>query len=430
MNQFNYQEAFGAEDRTTDAMQKAIGEWYDLYYGRNCPQGHDPGQRVAYTIVSKLVKTMFGEYQTQTQGVFAHGVVAALNEKSREAMHQTLVGGECYLKPWVGEQVTFGVIPRCNALIFGRNGRGEPVDMGIWERSSRGKYQYTLLERRYLDEAGHTVIENRLFRSANDRNLGQEVPLSQLPDYAALPKRYVYPVGLANLGLVRIKTPGINCVDGSWDGVSVYAEAVDLIRAIDENEAQLIEEFRRGESRIIASADMLRDGLQDHLFVGMDDDPQNVGIHIFSPQLREASYLHRKQEYLRNVESVIGLKRGMLSDANEAQKTATEIASSAGDFNLTVMEYQRIWEKALADGVQLCIQLAKVQGMETEQLEIPAVDWGNGVLYDEDKTWADYMNMVSTGLVKPEIALAWRFGMQAETEEDLAAIRQKFMPEL
>lgn len=430
MNQFNYQEAFGAVDRTTDAMQKAIGDWYDLYYGRNCPQGQDSGQRIAYTIVSKLVKTVFGEYQTQVNGALAQRVVAALNEKSREAMHQTLVGGECYLKPWVGERVSFGVIPRCNALIFGRNGKGEPVDMGIWERSCRGKYHYTLLERRYMDDAGHTVIENRLFRSANDRNLGQEVPLTQLSDYAALPKRYVYPLQLHNLGLVRIKTPGINCVDGSWDGVSVYAAAVDLIRAIDENEAQLTEEFRRGESRIIASADMLRDGLQDHLFVGLDDDPQNVGIHIFSPQLREASYLQRKQEYLRNVESVIGLKRGMLSDANESQKTATEIASSAGDFNLTVMEFQRIWEKALADSVQLCAQLAKVQGVETEQPEIPSVDWGNGVLYDEDKTWADYMNMVSTGLVKPEIALAWRFGMPAETEEDLAAIRQKFMPEL
>ena len=42
MNQFNYQEAFGAEDRTTDAMQKAIGEWYDLYYGRNCPRDMTP----------------------------------------------------------------------------------------------------------------------------------------------------------------------------------------------------------------------------------------------------------------------------------------------------------------------------------------------------------------------------------------------------
>ena len=34
------------------------------------------------------------------------------------------------------------------------------------------------------------------------------------------------------------------------------------------------------------------------------------------------------------------------------------------------------------------------------------------------------------GLLKPEIALGWRFGMPAETEADLAAIRQKYMPQL
>ena len=59
-----------------------------------------------------------------------------------------------------------------------------------------------------------------------------------------------------------------------------------------------------------------------------------------------------------------------------------------------------------------------------------SIDWGNGVLYDEDKTWADYLDMVARGLLKPEIALGWRFGMPTETEEDLAAIRAKYMPEL
>jgi len=38
--------------------------------------------------------------------------------------------------------------------------------------------------------------------------------------------------------------------------------------------------------------------------------------------------------------------------------------------------------------------------------------------------------MVSRGLLKPEIALGWRFGMPAETEADLAAIRAKYMPEM
>ena len=38
--------------------------------------------------------------------------------------------------------------------------------------------------------------------------------------------------------------------------------------------------------------------------------------------------------------------------------------------------------------------------------------------------------MTARGLLKPEIALGWRFGMPTETPEDLKAIREKYMPEV
>jgi hypothetical protein len=93
-----------------------------------------------------------------------------------------------------------------------------------------------------------------------------QVPLTELAEYAQLPEhfRYEQPLGL---GLIRLKNPMLNCVDGSGDGVSVYAAAAGLIDRINENEAQLAGEFRRGESRIITSSDMLdRDQkLSEHL---------------------------------------------------------------------------------------------------------------------------------------------------------------------
>lgn len=58
------------------------------------------------------------------------------------------------------------------------------------------------------------------------------------------------------------------------------------------------------------------------------------------------------------------------------------------------------------------------------------VTWGNGVLYDADKEWTDRKEMVQMGLLKPELALAWKFDLPSETEADLEAIRQKYMPEL
>jgi len=37
--------------------------------------------------------------------------------------------------------------------------------------------------------------------------------------------------------------------------------------------------------------------------------------------------------------------------------------------------------------------------------------------------------MVAAGLLKPEIALAWRFNMASETAEDLKRVRERLMPE-
>ena len=433
MRIYDYEAAFGAGDKTSRAMRDAIDGWFRLYYDTDATTRSDPCQRVAYTVVNKLVKTVFGEYKASSDSPFGAALLHRIEPLARSTVQLALIGGECYLKPCPEtDGFSFTLISRQDVLIFARDSAGMPTDMGTVERSTHGKYYYTLLERRTLDGQGRLQIANQLYRSLTGQSLGIRVPLNSHPEYAALEESYCYETPIGSVGLVQVKTPMLNCVDGSSDGVSVYAAAAGLIRNIDRNEAQLGGEFDRGESRIIASADLLRgqEGLQDHLFVGLDDDPEQVGITVFSPPLREQSYLARKQEYLRNVESIIGLKRGMLSDANTEDRTATEIAASAGDYSLTVIDFQTMWEQALRKIAALCCKLGQLYGLCREK-EVPAiqVDWGNGVLYDEDKAWESYRLMVREGLLRPEVALGWRFGMPAETEEQMAAIRKKLMPE-
>lgn len=281
------------------------------------------------------------------------------------------------------------------------------------------------------------TIQNKLYASETMDALGKPVSLQSLERYRYLPEKYTYPVPLHSIGLARLITPIANCVDGSYDGVSVYAPAVGLIHNIDKNEAQINGEFERGKSRIIASDDLLwvdKNGgrhFDDDVFVGLDDDPENTGVTIFSPSLREQSFLARKKEYLRNAENIIGLKRGLLSEVEAAERTATEITSSAGDYNLTIIDFQNMWQNAVVESIRLCSILGtmyKVPGAHDVDPDTITIDWGNGILYDEDAMWADYKDMVSRGLLKPEIAVGWRFNMPTETPEDLQAIREKYMP--
>ena len=422
MKQFDYQQAFGVWDRTSPAMQEAIAAWNRLYYGKG-----DSCQRIAYTLVGKLVRTVFSEYTAACDHPFYSRVLATLDNSRSRAMQVALVGGSCCIKPCPKEGgFDFTLIPRDHILVFGRDSAGRLTDVGLTQRCVRGRYYYTLLERRTLHK-GALTIENRLYRSISDKALGELCSLADHPEFAHLPSRYTFPAVMENVGLVEMKMPLLNCVDGSHDGVSVYAAAAELICRIEENEQQLRDEFRRGESRIIVSRDLLDENqqLSQNLFVGLDEDAQQVGLHIFSPQLREQSYLARKAEYLRNVESVIGLQRGMLSDVNAQDRTATEVAASEGEYNLTVMQLQSMWQQAVEETMQLCGCLAKIFGLCGAEVPKLTVDWGNGILYDEDKLWADYKEMVSMGLVAPEVALGWRFGMDAK---DRDAIRAKYMP--
>lgn len=430
MNITSYQAAFGAADKTSAAMTKAVGEWFDLYYRSDVVDGEDPCQRIACTVVSKLVRGVFAEYTARSDDPFTQVVLRSLNGHRQTALQLALVGGECYLKPWVQTgKVGFTIIPRNRALIFARDPDGEPTDMGLVEQSTMGNAWYTLLERRFRKPDGKLTITNTLYKSYRSGALGEQVPLNAHPEYASLQSRYTYPAGLG-LGLVRMKNPMLNCVDGSGEGVSVYAPATSLIHAIDRNEYLLTGEFERGQSRVFTSRDLLdrNDALSQNLFVDLDEDVEHVGLTVFSPQLREESFLARKQEYLRNVESVIGLKRGILSDANLADRTATEIASSQGEHSLTVLDFQRMWQEAVEGLVILCASLGKLYRLPGANAGSVSIDWGNGELHDEQTLWADYKDMVARGMIAPEVALGWRFGMDCETEDDRAAIRKRFMP--
>lgn len=433
-----YAAAFRASDTTSNEMRSAIALWFEMYYRSTTTKTHDPCQRIAYTIVRKLTKTVFAEYDVTSKDDFTKGIMRALDHKAHEAMQLALIGGEALIKPIPEKDgFRFAVVPRNNMLVFARDAEGTITDIGTAECSTAGNRYYTLLERRTVNAYGHLTIRNSLYQSYNKNDLGQAVPLRTLPRYAELPEEYTFSKPIWSVGMISLRSPMANCVDGSPDAVSVYAAATGLIEAIDHNEAQIVGEFDRAESRIIVSADLLKKDkngravLQDNIFVGLDDDPETTGITVFNPAIREASFLARKQEYLRNVENVIGLKRGLLSEVEAAERTATEITSSAGEYNLTIIDFQRIWETTVRHILQLCGilgELYKVPGAHEIAEDAVVINWGNGVLYDEAKTYGELKEMVAAGLLQPERLVGWYYNLPCETSADRDKIRKDYMP--
>lgn len=437
------EQALGAKDITSLEMRLAIRQWFALYFDGPQPVDEDGCQRLPFLIVNKLTKTVFSEYRAEVQGrtpkaVFMSQILRRLDSVKKTALQQALVGGACFVKPVIFGGMGFTVVRRDCFLPLARGADGRVTSVGMTESTRQGGEYYTLLERRSLDGVGRVVVENKLFVSHNRESIGKQVPLETLAQYKGLKPSLTLPLPLGNLGMVQLKTPMFNCVDGSPDGVAVYAPAVKLIKHINRNEQQLNDEFENGASRIIASADMMavdengRRKLSDKQFVAVDESPENVGVTIFSPTLREQSYLARKTEYLRNIENLIGFKHGILSDVEAAERTATEITSSQGDYNLTIQDFQQAWEETLRELIKTCDILGQMYGLCDSSAFDPekdlVIDWGNGVLFDADKEWNQLMQMVAAGMLKPEVAVAYKYNLPWDTPEALQKIRQLYMP--
>jgi hypothetical protein len=439
------EQALNAPDTTSREMRMAICQWFDAWFQREPDDRENPCQRLPYAIVAKLEKAAFAEYDSAMQGPntaklkYLDGARQAFDACRRELMQWAIVGGTALAKPVISTAgLTWHAIRRDGYLVLGRSG-GALTDVATAEKRNIGDRHYTLIERRTVERSGRLMIQNRLYLSESEKILGKPCPLSELPQYADLPETYVFPTPIGGVGLVEIKMPAANCVDGSADGVSAYEPALGLIHAINRNEWLLDREFELGRMRLISSSDLLTIGpdgkrtLKDDLFVGLDGSQASTGITAWQPSLRNANYEQRRQAYLKAVENLLGIKRGILSDVEAAERTATEITSSAGDYALTIGAYQSTWYDAMQEALRLADALGQACGLcdtaawDKQQLSI---SWGNGVLYDKDKEWADRLAMVQAGMLKPELALAWRFDLPCETPEDLAAIRANYMPEL
>ena len=440
-----FEQAFGVKDVTSGPMARAIKEWFRLYYNGPEDEREDDCQRLPYVIVNKLTKTVFAEYAAGVRGQgpkarFMADVLEKADALKREALQQALIGGEMFIKPVMGPGgLELLAVRRDRFIPLERGADGRITSVGTAEATRYGGAWYTLLERRTVRQ-GWLTVENKLYRARDADTLGEPVPLQALEKYAALQPETTLPEPIGNLGMAALKTPMFNCVDGSADGVAVYAPAVKLIRHIAVNEQQLNDEFENGRSRIFVSDDLLEtDGqgpgrFTGKVFTGIDDNPGDVGVSIFSPALREASYLARKTEYLRNIESLIGFKRGILSEVEAAERTATEITSSEGDYNLTIQDFQRMWERTLRELLATCDALGRLYGLcDRTPFDVQkdlTVDWGNGVLFDADKEGGRLMQMVQAGLLKPEIAVAYQYDLPWDTPEAVAYIRQTYMPEI
>ena len=392
----------------------------------------------------------------------------AFSEKMQEAIEQSAaLGGEA-LKVWreVRRDRDGNEVPETENLKIGfcmadqfvpTAWDNAQVTEGVFiSRQAKGGYYYTRLEWHKWDGLTY-VITNELYRSnkfkigtteAQDI-LGFRVPLAEL--YPLLDEETT--ITELEGSLFSYFRPPIanNLDDNSPLGVSIYANALETLHALDICFDSFVREFRLGKKRIIVPARMVKTvvdpvtGVPRRYFDATDetyealstDDPDSLKIQDNSVALRVEEHVAAINAFLNIFCLQVGLSAGTFSfDAqNHGIKTATEVISENSKTYKTVRNYQNMVRPAVERLVHNIIAVASLYEMTTEDgqsiaelakrgYEV-AVAMDDGITQDRQTNINEGISLVGAGLMSKMTFLTDpKYGQSLTEDEALKELQR------
>ena len=280
------------------------------------------------------------------------------------------------------------------------------------------------------------TVTVKAFRSMTSADLGIEISLTDVPEWAAIaPHTEFTGVDRPLWGCFKVSSG--NAADRhSPLGVSVYAAAADTIRDADEQYGRLLWEYDGGQLAIDADSSSIRtnpDGtsalpsrmerLYRHWVSGGYGSGQTL-FEVFAPALRDESYRKGLDTMLKRIEFQCGLAYGTLSDPQNVDKTAEEIRSSKQRSYTTVKDLQRALSTALTDLVYSVNKLLDAQWSSGVAVSSPGecnvtFDFDDSIISDPKERKQMYWGYVTAGKFP-----FWRYLVEFEgySEDDAKAI--------
>lgn len=328
------------------------------------------------------------------------------------------------------------------------------VSDGIFvSRQARGGYYYTLLEWHIWDGTTY-IIRNELYRAEQKKAgvggdqdiLGFRYPLAEL--YPYLDDEVV--IDTEKSLFTYFRTPRANNIDDNSPlGVSMYANAMDTLHAIDICFDSFVREFRLGKKRIIVPARMIRNvvdpvtGKNVRYFDATDetyealstDDPDTLKIQDNSVVLRVKEHVDAMNALLNILCLQVGLSFGTFSfDMHGGIKTATEVVSENSKTYKTIKNFQNQITPAIEELIDAIIQVASLyevvwDGYSIRELAARGystkVTLDDGIVQDRQTNINEGMTLVGAGLMsKFKFLTDPKYGQNLTEEDALAELKR------
>lgn len=294
-------------------------------------------------------------------------------------------------------------------------------------------------------ENNKVQVVNRAYRSTNNTNndmlsvdLGEEIPLTQVPEWATLPASTI--IKNVNKPLFAyFRMPEANTIDTfSPLGVSGFSRAVNLIKDADMQYSRLLWEYEAGEMAVNIDRDAFKfmtdtqgrehtvlGTMQERLYRRMDIGEDEL-FEPYAPELRDNRYIEGLNTILMRIEDVCAISRGTLSDSADIARTATELKILKQRSYQANVEIQQELERTLRDVVYVMNVYCDLYKITPEGEYDVSFEWDDSLIVDTYEELTTRLTLMSEGLVSKLENRMWYFGeTERQAQEALTKIEKE-----
>lgn len=327
-----YKRTIDQEIAISDKMIHSINAWDKMLKGEApwCVDGV-VSQGIERNICKEFSNIVLSEMETEIKNndelnEYYQKAIRNINENYQQALGL----GSFVIKPLGNKgDVEYIIGDNVIPIEFDTNGRLKKACFMQTKPWGEEKVFYRF-EFHLLDDKGLT-IKNKAFEGVKG-DIGKQIPLTSVEEWKDLPEEVTYP-GMDKVDFGYYRNPIPNLIDRSFNGVSIFNDAIEQIKKVDIQASRLDWEFSSGERMVFADYTTLQNknnklelpSGKSRLMVGVDI---NDKLETYNPAIRETNFINGLEQYLRTVEFNCALAYGDLSKNEVVAKTATEINTS------------------------------------------------------------------------------------------------------
>lgn len=267
-----------------------------------------------------------------------------------------------------------------------------------------GKDKFLYMQIHVL-ENGKYVIRNKMYK-ANNGNL-QEAKLKDVPGYESVAEEIATSSDKPQFVIGRFNIAN-NIDDGNPMGISVFANAIDILKGVDVAYDSYVNEFLLGKKRVMVkpSAAKRLDG--EDVF-----DPNDVAYYVLPEDtgdgaiiqpidmtLRTAEHTQGVQDQLNLLSAKCGFGEQHYRFDQGSVSTATQIISENSDMFRTIKKHEIVLKAVLIDLCRLLLYMGNTYmnaGLD-ESVEI-SVDFDDSIIEDKTADFERDMRLLDAGIL-------------------------------